>query len=522
MGTPATDIIQYIDNFSGELTTYKEVENWHDGTSMNDSKCDGVIYRKKGSTYYKKQFTGKVQVDWFKRSADGNSWQPAFVRAITFMAKTGGGTVECTPGKEYYCPAEFYLPSNVILEGNNCTLRGAASGTGTIIKTGFLTGGVVVDNTSSTPETQIVTNAIIRNFIITNAHTGIHMYNMILGCIVENIRFSNVTRSIYAKKCFYTIYRNMWSTGASSTGVFTYHFDDSCNAVFLERMTATKESCFLFENGCTAVTIASATTEGGTVGMKFKGDCLGFHIAGHYAEAIKDVYDFSELNTGFFGITGGYYNTTDRVIVAPSSSSNLSGYFDETNTIVNIGAVLGGYTYRGRVELSGGRNYMKVSKLPTADNTLTIPANYITDDTSNLETVDRVKISGTTVASANLLSRGVIPLRRQGDTGAGYTNWVAGATHAASGNDAAFNIVFTTKIKYRAFNMFIRYLIRINIGGVFHDIYGDIYGFGHKRQDSSDRTVTIDNDGNADLRITIGSFANAGMAYTATGSIQIL
>lgn len=52
MGTVASDIINKINTLTGENVTYREVESWHDGTAMNDSKCDGVVYKKKSGKYY--------------------------------------------------------------------------------------------------------------------------------------------------------------------------------------------------------------------------------------------------------------------------------------------------------------------------------------------------------------------------------------------------------------------------------------------------------------------------------------
>ena len=48
----AVDIIQRVDQFTGENVNYQETEIWADGTSMNDSKIDGKIYLKKGEKYY--------------------------------------------------------------------------------------------------------------------------------------------------------------------------------------------------------------------------------------------------------------------------------------------------------------------------------------------------------------------------------------------------------------------------------------------------------------------------------------
>ena len=48
----ANDIIKFIDINTGENVNYRETTTWHDGSTMDDSKVDGVVYIKKSSKYY--------------------------------------------------------------------------------------------------------------------------------------------------------------------------------------------------------------------------------------------------------------------------------------------------------------------------------------------------------------------------------------------------------------------------------------------------------------------------------------
>lgn len=49
-----TQLVRLIDSNTKENVNYEETDVWHDGSPLDDEKVDGVIYRKKGSTYYKK------------------------------------------------------------------------------------------------------------------------------------------------------------------------------------------------------------------------------------------------------------------------------------------------------------------------------------------------------------------------------------------------------------------------------------------------------------------------------------
>lgn len=54
--TLAGDILKRVDKFTGEDVNYREVTKWHDGSAMDDSKVDGIFYKKIDSKYYRAVF----------------------------------------------------------------------------------------------------------------------------------------------------------------------------------------------------------------------------------------------------------------------------------------------------------------------------------------------------------------------------------------------------------------------------------------------------------------------------------
>lgn len=67
------NIVQLIDTFTKESVNYEEVILWHDGTVMTDSKVDNVIYRKKGSRYYKRiLIDNTIDIRWFGAVGNAN------------------------------------------------------------------------------------------------------------------------------------------------------------------------------------------------------------------------------------------------------------------------------------------------------------------------------------------------------------------------------------------------------------------------------------------------------------------
>ncbi|WP_288436775.1 hypothetical protein [uncultured Chryseobacterium sp.] len=86
---PNDNLIQLVDSFTNENVNFKKVTLWHDGTAMNPTKADGIIYRQKDNDYY-------ADVDWlanrtvyvkrFGAVGDGiTNDAPAIRRMISFL-----------------------------------------------------------------------------------------------------------------------------------------------------------------------------------------------------------------------------------------------------------------------------------------------------------------------------------------------------------------------------------------------------------------------------------------------------
>ena len=69
--TLAGDILKRVDFYTGEDVNYKETLYWLDGTLMDDSKIDNVVFIKRDSKYYKRVVTDYADVRWFGAKGDG-------------------------------------------------------------------------------------------------------------------------------------------------------------------------------------------------------------------------------------------------------------------------------------------------------------------------------------------------------------------------------------------------------------------------------------------------------------------
>ncbi len=88
-GSP--DVIAGLtDDNTGEQFSYSKVTKWIDGNTMTDKQVDNVIFRKKGSQYYKLNYSGFLSVKWFGVKGDGSTDETSNLqKAITVAAQLG-------------------------------------------------------------------------------------------------------------------------------------------------------------------------------------------------------------------------------------------------------------------------------------------------------------------------------------------------------------------------------------------------------------------------------------------------
>lgn len=114
----ANDVIKFIDINTGEDVNYRETTTWYDGSVMNDSKVDGVIFIKKGSKYYLRQYTGSINVKWFGAKGDGVTDDTmAIQKAFDFGYKNRNINIVLDKG--------IFVVTNTLFFPARCTLSGS-------------------------------------------------------------------------------------------------------------------------------------------------------------------------------------------------------------------------------------------------------------------------------------------------------------------------------------------------------------------------------------------------------------
>lgn len=113
------DVIQLIDSNTKENVNYEVISVWYDGSPMDDSKVDNVIYRKKGEKYYVDcgYLAGNpISIMRFGAKGNGiNDDSDAFNKALSVMRLKGGHLLIPQTNRYYVInsPVKVLIPENI-------------------------------------------------------------------------------------------------------------------------------------------------------------------------------------------------------------------------------------------------------------------------------------------------------------------------------------------------------------------------------------------------------------------------
>lgn len=442
--------------------------------------------------------------------------------AILAVATAGGGTAKGSYGKKYYVPGTLLIPSNVTVDFAGAQLRAnrTASTVSTFV-TATLESGILVDNRSVPDETKLVEFARICNLRAQDAYSLFDFKNWIIGCSVENVKTTNCRNVISANRCFYSRWVNISAVGGSLVDVPTYWFKEQNNAIYLNRVSAVTDYGFAFTGGSSSVHLDTCTYEGGKLGFYVQGENHAFRWTTLYAEAVQGtLFNFADCTYISYSIAGSYLNYVDIALRDPEIAGAIAeGTWDQSNDLVNVGATVGGFTYRGLIYKRGGRD-AATHQLPTSfSSEATLPSNVIVDS-GGMSTVQKISVREGTAAgdvlSKAIITGGVIPLHYTGDTGRTFSNQVAFATHSQLNSST---VLVDTRIAFRD-TIFAKYRLEIADSLGVYTLYGDIYGGNVKQQDIAGKTVTLSAGPNG-MRIAVGGLSISGGVYSCRGTVQL-
>jgi hypothetical protein len=82
-----------FDSYSGSYVTLNKVTRYWDGSTMTDAKCDGVIYFKSGSEYFKRSYENQIDVRWYGALGDNTANDTAAIQSAIDACPVNGTVV---------------------------------------------------------------------------------------------------------------------------------------------------------------------------------------------------------------------------------------------------------------------------------------------------------------------------------------------------------------------------------------------------------------------------------------------
>lgn len=159
-------VIRLIDSYTKESVNYEETSLWYDGTPMDDTKVDNIIYRKKSGKYYVDTdylYNSKVNVCRFGADKTGQTDSTLqFQNAFNLANKLYRTAADDGNGYIYFTIPEVIIPSGIYKVGTiNIYSRVKITGCGQ---------SVIISNTG--------TESAYSNYFVNNSVTNIEVENL--------------------------------------------------------------------------------------------------------------------------------------------------------------------------------------------------------------------------------------------------------------------------------------------------------------------------------------------------------
>lgn len=464
----------------------------------------------------------------FGVKSDGSDGTAALNKAVRAAALRGGGEIVFDAAlAPYQINGPVLLPSNVRINLNGQTLngKGASSYPDAMFVTATLESGALVSNIGSDPESKLVQYAGVRNGKITNAGRVFHLRNFVHGCKLENIATQDCRQVYRMERCFDCLVDQMTARGSSDAAIPTYHHIDQANGMIVSRVNATTNFGMHLEGGTNAFVLVAPVFEGGVTGLKITGDCLGFEMHAPYFEAIQGRgIDLRTAGAVVWEVTGVYASFVDIILDdgGAAGTATVDGTWSKSNGIFNIGGIINGFTYRGRMQLDGPRNYCSYELRTTSQGGIGTSANWIVSPLTDLTYQDTFAGTGPTDIRARAkYHAGVVPTLRTGDVGDPVLGTIPYTTSTFP-TSATSTLTINTKIAWRPNSLRAAFVLRVQDDAGIYKVVGDVWGDIVKQADTSGKTVTIADDGSGFLRLTVASFNNTSGNASRTGAVTLL
>jgi hypothetical protein len=470
---------------------------------------------------WKMKVSGFINIDWFGAKGDAVTDDTNIIQtAITASAIYGISNVDFSK-KTYIANGTAYVCTGININLNGCTITG--SGTNNLFETGYLSGTSILSNILTGNEVNRVTKTFINGngARITNCAIAFNLKNFNESTGIFDINFVDCITAVYARRCFYSSFHDLNSTGTASGSILGAFIISSYNNVLeLNRISVNGRAlAFDIIGPSSALKLLNCSAEGGAIGMKFtfNGDVGPISIDTCYFENLTDkaiyfVGDQSSENTEI--VNCWFHNTVYALHAAAMKKSKWNNNkLSTTNT---------NYIYTNNftttIDIDLGTSVIAANTVPAVDSA-------VIGHTAN--NIQRMLHLRDTLGSANVYfkaldqNNGKIPLIYTGDSGTCNSNTIPFCTATkVITTSPLYNWEIQTGITYQQYSMMVAYRFSAYDEVATYVNAGIIMG-SSVIEHVTGKTISISSVGGF-LKITLSGYSSATQAGVILGVVRIM
>ncbi len=445
----------------------------------------------------------------------------AFNAAILEAALNGGGVV-VAPYGDYLLTSPVIIPSSVQLDLCNSVITGPGIGSATdLFQSGYLSGGAVITNIGTTPESVLVFLASVKNATIQNCGKAFNLYYWIDNCEVSNIRFVNCTYAIYSNRCFYSRFVNLFSRGsASSAANAAFYFSDFVNVCQIESVFVTDRQLGIeVAVGANGQVLLNCSAESCIDGIKISNETGPIKLDTCYFELITGIA--VNVNTAEYKynvtLENCFFNVCTTAIrgTPPGSGSVIT--IRENNRFIACTTIFNGsdnFDSIGKVEI--------VPTLISDNGYPSVPSGYNIGGKYRLDHDNIIQNSGSGLAQIRTKVHGttLIAFEHEGNAGSPVAGTVPFCQHSKTAG-TTFSVNIDSKIAYSTLATLLVYRLTFSDNLGVYQLYGLILGDKVVQLDAVGKTVTV-SDNAGFMQMTVGTFSHPTGIYGCEGIIRHL
>ncbi len=312
-----SQVVQLIDTNTKENVNYQVVNNWYDGTVMNDTKLDGVIYRKSKGIYYKRVVTSGINPRWFITGNDSEGIQMAVNVAIKYGLNIKSDNDFYKIDKTILIPNQPKFSKGITLDFGNSIFQMQKDII--LFDSGYYNNNLLVSTNGKPSDSFMTFGIVLENFKISSLNdfilnsVALRVKDWHQGCKIKNI-VSDITQTmLLSDNNYYLELDGLRSITPDITNSARFIFEGSHNLnKFSNLLGANSDIIYRFNGPVISLLFSNNSIEGGRIGIQFNSQVYNSKISDNYFENIKDVSVDVKSYASALTFSNNYINGIDQ------------------------------------------------------------------------------------------------------------------------------------------------------------------------------------------------------------------